>query len=161
MLGIGYNNVMSEETERRASFGEAVRYRRKLLGLTQGEVARLMSVSQNTMSRWEIAARAPDDPYVVEHLAKVLHADPADLRDGIIRTERRSTDLKEQLVGIALQHAQTPEDFEMLLSVIEKALSLNPDGLRRVEDYIGLLAEHFGRGEAGEEDDAPEVSQPG
>jgi transcriptional regulator with XRE-family HTH domain len=134
---------MAEDRARRASFGEAVQYRRKMLGLTQGDVARLMHVSQNTVSRWEVAAHPPDNPLVVEQLARLLHADLDDLRQGIIHTSRPSEDLHGQVMSILMGHIDSPEVLALLGAIVEKSLHTNLDGLRRIDDYVSLIAERY------------------
>lgn len=161
MLGIGYNVCMAEDSVTRLTFGEAVRYRRTQLGLTQRQLADMMKVSQNTLSRWEAMGRPPNDAVILRRLSELLYADPEDLRAGIVRMAPRGGEVHDQLVRIAMEHAETPAEVELLVGIIEGALRMNAEGLRRVEDYVRLLAEHFGgppeRGDA--EDDGPAIAR--
>jgi len=158
MLDTCYIKGMREEKLRRVSFGEVVQYRRKLLGLTQGEVARRMDVSQNTVSRWELAAYAPPQPYVVERLAQILHVDPDDLRGGIIRTgggEEQSE--HDQLVAMAARRARTPEELERMVATIEITLNLNSTGVLKMEDMARVVMQAYGARQDTEEEGNEEV----
>ena len=52
-------------TEQTFDFALTLRCYRKSLGLDQDELAELLDVAQNTVSRWEAGIRAPRDPVEV------------------------------------------------------------------------------------------------
>ena len=52
-------------TEQTFDFAMTLRCYRKSLGLDQDELAELLNVGQNTVSRWEAGIRAPRDPVEV------------------------------------------------------------------------------------------------
>ena len=52
-------------TEQTFDFAMTLRCYRKSLGLDQDELAELLDVAQNTISRWEAGIRAPRDPVEV------------------------------------------------------------------------------------------------
>jgi transcriptional regulator with XRE-family HTH domain len=51
--------------------GDDIRRERESLGLTQAELARLLGVAMNTVSRWEIGERIPH-PLVLKAVQSVL-----------------------------------------------------------------------------------------
>lgn len=59
--------------------GEALRFRREELGLDQGQVARRLQVSQQTVSRWEKGLAVPR-PGRVLALAELLRTDAGRLQ---------------------------------------------------------------------------------
>lgn len=152
MISLCYSGTMNETETVQLTFGKALRFRRMQMGMTQRQLADRMAVAQNTLSRWESMADAPRDPYIVDRLAELLMMDPADLRAGRMRRVRGPEGVREELQRIAMDHAETPEDVEALTAIMEGALSLNPEGLRRVEDYLALLVERFGRSGTQEDD---------
>ena len=52
-------------TKQTFDFALTLRCYRKSLGLDQDELAELLDVAQNTVSRWEAGIRAPRDPVEV------------------------------------------------------------------------------------------------
>lgn len=56
------------------SIGQRITKLRKALGLSQYQLAKLMDVSRQAVSKWETDQTAPDSMNLV-HLAEVLHTD--------------------------------------------------------------------------------------
>jgi transcriptional regulator with XRE-family HTH domain len=148
---------MSETEYIQLTFGKVMRFRRMQMGLTQEYLAEQMNVAQNTVSRWESMGDPPRNPYVLERLAELLRVEVDDLRTGRLRRARDSGGVRGELQRIAMEHAETPEEVQRMAAIMEAALMLNPEGLRRAEDYVSLVVEHFGRkGEDTEDERDPE-----
>jgi len=77
--------------EQKIDFALTLRCYRKSLGLDQDELAELLDVAQNTISRWEAGIRAPRDP--VEVLMR-LH-ELSDVFDDVV----------EDVVALAMRDA--------------------------------------------------------
>ena len=73
------------------SFALTLRCYRKSLGLSQAELAELLDVSQNTISRWEAEIRSPRDP--VEVLMRLYELSDVfdDVVDDVIALAMRDT----------------------------------------------------------------------
>jgi DNA-binding transcriptional regulator YiaG len=63
---------------------EDIRREREKLGLTQGELAKLLGVALNTVSRWEIGTRTPH-PVVLKAIQTVF----AEVRDRRAKARHR------------------------------------------------------------------------
>lgn len=73
-------------------FALTLRCHRKSLGLDQDELAELLDVAQNTISRWEAGSRTPRDP--VEVLMRLYKLSDIfdDVVDGVIELAMRGDD---------------------------------------------------------------------
>ena len=79
-------------TKQTFDFALTLRCCRKSLGLDQAELAELLDVSQNTISRWEAGIRAPRDP--VEVLMRLHELNDAfdDVVEDVIALAMRDDD---------------------------------------------------------------------
>jgi transcriptional regulator with XRE-family HTH domain len=124
----------------RIPFGKLLYQRRKALGLRQKDVADALRVSQNTVSRWEMAYQAPTNAHLLETLASLLGVDPDDLRDGVLRSEKHEATLQEQIETLARAYAVSAGHMDLLRRVFTIVPHLPLEDARRVDDYIDLLA---------------------
>ncbi|OMG10466.1 helix-turn-helix domain-containing protein [Actinomyces naeslundii] len=78
--------------EQKIGFALTLRCYRKSLGLDQDELAELLDVAQNTISRWEAGIRAPRDP--VEVLMRLYELSDIfdDVVDDVIALAMRDDD---------------------------------------------------------------------
>lgn len=86
------------------TFGQRLRRLRIEAGLSQSQLARLVPISQSTLSRYESGRQAVDDPAVADRLDDLLRA------DGELRTLRPST---------ATELALAPDDWPRIRRHIE------------------------------------------
>ena len=157
MLDVCYIDAMGQDTTKRVSFGDAVRHYRTMLGLKQGEVARRLGVSQNTVSRWEVAARPPAEYHLVR-LAELLRADPEELRQGIIHTGGEDDDeLRADIERIAVQVGTTPEHVHKIADAIAGLLTLPPEGAGHLEQTVRALQAYYAARGEDEDDDEEEL----
>lgn len=62
----------------RTKWGEAIRRQRKVVGLTQAQLAEKVGVHQTAVSAWEVGKASPD-PDLHRAIAEALRADPSTL----------------------------------------------------------------------------------
>ncbi len=89
-------------------FGEALKRRRQMRGLSQEAVAAAMKVrgfdvGQTAVSKWERRADPIRDAHLLENLADVLRCSPEDLLDGRVPVRRRSLVRSTPVVPVAPQ----------------------------------------------------------
>lgn len=69
-------------------------------GLTQGQLAERINVSNRSVSRWETGNTLPDISILIE-LAEFYEADIKEIIDGERKSEKTNNEIKETLVKIA------------------------------------------------------------
>ena len=79
-------------TKQTFDFALTLRCYRKSLGLDQDELAKLLDVAQNTVSRWEAGIRAPRDPVEVLMRLHKLSDTFDDVVDGVAELAVRDDD---------------------------------------------------------------------
>lgn len=62
------------------SYGNFIRERRKKMGLTQGEVAKILGISQVAYGRYELGKREPDLAFIFK-IAEILDFKPGEFFD--------------------------------------------------------------------------------
>lgn len=106
-------------------FGEALRYRRDLLRITQGQLADLLDMHQSTLSKWEKQAIAPKDSDALIKLADALGADPGDIVTGRVYL-RDFQDARDSLSG-----------FQAYMNVAYRITQMIPqEQIRQLEDLV-------------------------
>ena len=79
-------------TKQKLDFALTLRCYRKNLGLDQAELAKLLDVAQNTVSRWEARIRTPRDPVEVLMRLHELSDTFDDVVEGIAELAMRDDD---------------------------------------------------------------------
>lgn len=124
------------------SIGENIRSRRKELDMTLEEVASLVGLSRQTLSRYEtgIIGNIPSDR--IELLAKALHTSPAYLM-GWADDPAVDGDGMEVATGVMIAAAQKkPTVKDDGLSDVERLfLSLSPERREEVLRFMEYLAQ--------------------
>ncbi len=92
---------------------------RKEKGLTQGQLAEHLNMSDRTVSRWETGTTLPDLSVLIE-LADFYHVDIREIIDGERKSETMNTEMKETLIKAA-QYAE--EDKQTHLNHMHKIIS--------------------------------------
>jgi len=92
---------------------------RKEKGLTQGQLAEHLNMSDRTVSRWETGTTLPDLSVLIE-LADFYHVDIREIIDGERKSETMNNEMKETLIKAA-QYAE--EDKQTHLNQMHKIIS--------------------------------------
>lgn len=98
-------------------------------GLTQGQLAEQINVSNRSVSRWETGNTLPDISILIE-LAEFYETDIKEIIDGERKSEKTNNEIKETLVKIA-------DYTDIEKNSIIKKLSNNLIGIAL--DFLGLL----------------------
>lgn len=92
---------------------------RKEKGMTQGQLAEHLNMSDRTVSRWETGTTLPDLSVLIE-LADFYHVDIREIIDGERKSEPMNNEMKETLIKAA-QYAE--EDKQTHLNQMHKIIS--------------------------------------
>ena len=92
---------------------------RKEKGMTQGQLAEHLNMSDRTVSRWETGTTLPDLSVLIE-LADFYHVDIREIIDGERKSEPINNEMKETLIKAA-QYAE--EDKQTHLNQMHKIIS--------------------------------------
>ena len=92
---------------------------RKEKGMTQGQLAEHLNMSDRTVSRWETGTTLPDLSVLLE-LADFYHVDIREIIDGERKSEPMNNEMKETLIKAA-QYAE--EDKQTHLNQMHKIIS--------------------------------------
>jgi transcriptional regulator with XRE-family HTH domain len=110
-------------------FGATVRYHRKRLKMSQGDVAERLDVAQATVSWWERQRKAINDPFMIFELADLFGISADDLREGRVARGAVPTPISVGEGGMA--------------GYIEGVVQAAPDGVDRdaLRDLLTLAAD--------------------
>lgn len=76
--------IRANQDEMVLPFGEAIRYRRLKLGLTQNEIAEYVGKDRSVINKTEKQSRPPQDSEMIRRLAEILEGTEREIRAGYI-----------------------------------------------------------------------------
>lgn len=120
--------------------GNRIRYFRKAKGLTQLEVAKLLSKSESTIRMWELGKSNPN-PETIMHLCSIFEISP----DTLFGNDAATRFVDDSEINILRDMPDTVKtDFERFASFcIEVTMHFNEFPPSSVDDVYGYLSQHF------------------
>ena len=97
-------------------YGKIIRYYRKLRGLTQAELAARISVSEKTISSWEVDRTEPNME-AVENLSAVLGVSKSELVGEKMKEDQLSANEMAVLTAYRNASADTRRAVEAILNI--------------------------------------------
>ncbi len=131
------------------TFGEKVRDRRKVLGMTQGELAKKIGVCRDTVMHYEDGAHVPRTKARRQRLAEVLQMPYNDLFREDDQTDQREIGLDWEMLRKVLLNENLPRNEQlaqarlwktMLRYLIDDAMRLAPDDRQKVRETLALIS---------------------
>jgi transcriptional regulator with XRE-family HTH domain len=133
-------------------FGQAVRFHRKRLKLSQAELAERVGVGTSTVSWYERQRKPINDPFMVFELADALQTTPDDLREGRVRVDPKGRPMDDYIDEVLRDELPPGEGGdavrEVLKRLLDKAVKLPPDRLRELADFADFQADRLERRDA-------------
>lgn len=105
--------------------GKRLKHRRKMMSMTQKDLASMVSIHWTTVSRYEKGEIKDCKMPVLESFARALNCNPAWLMGYDVEME----------VPQPIGHAKN----QLAAGIFEKVTGLNEENLQKVDEYIDLL----------------------
>jgi transcriptional regulator with XRE-family HTH domain len=133
----GYTQRMdaNDYEYRQLGFGQAVRYHRKRLKLSQADLAERIGVGTSTVSWYERQTKPINDPFILFELAGALGTSADDLREGRVRLEPKGRTMHDYIEDIIAVDAPEGVPIEDLRELLDIAAGLSPRSLRALVEF--------------------------